>query len=106
LEERRERENSEADVYASMVCFLLQHSGLIGFQRIPVGIGCWNNRMNREEGWRRRYLWPKVMDFKTPSFCQWANMGIFSWCTGWFCVNLTPAGVITEKGASVGEMPP
>ena len=27
-------------------------------------------------------------------------------CTGWFCVNLTQAGVITEKGASVGEMPP
>jgi hypothetical protein len=23
-----------------------------------------------------------------------------------FCVNLTQAGVITEKGASVGEMPP
>jgi hypothetical protein len=28
------------------------------------------------------------------------------WCTGYFCVNLTQAGVITEKGASVGEMPP
>jgi hypothetical protein len=27
-------------------------------------------------------------------------------CTGYFCVNLTQAGVITEKGASVGEMPP
>ena len=27
-------------------------------------------------------------------------------CTRWFCVNLTQAGVITEKGASVGEMPP
>jgi hypothetical protein len=27
-------------------------------------------------------------------------------CTGWFCINLTQAGVITEKGASVGEMPP
>jgi hypothetical protein len=25
--------------------------------------------------------------------------------TGWFCVNLTQAGVI-EKGASVEEMPP
>jgi hypothetical protein len=30
---------------------------------------------------------------------------IRSW-TGWFCVNLTQAGVITEKGASVEEMPP
>ena len=27
-------------------------------------------------------------------------------CTGWFCVNLMKAGVITEKGASVEEMPP
>ena len=27
-------------------------------------------------------------------------------CTGWFCVNLTQAGVITEKRASVGEGPP
>jgi hypothetical protein len=27
-------------------------------------------------------------------------------CTGYFCVNLTQAGVITEKGASVGEIPP
>jgi hypothetical protein len=27
-------------------------------------------------------------------------------CTGWFCVNLTQAGVITEKGASVEERPP
>ena len=27
-------------------------------------------------------------------------------CTGWFCVNLTQAGVITEKGALVGEVPP
>jgi hypothetical protein len=27
-------------------------------------------------------------------------------CTGWFCVNLMQAGVITEKGASVEEMPP
>jgi hypothetical protein len=27
------------------------------------------------------------------------------WYTGWFCVNLTQAGVITEKGVSVGEMP-
>jgi hypothetical protein len=28
-------------------------------------------------------------------------------CSGWFlCVNLTQAGVITEKGASVEEMPP
>jgi hypothetical protein len=26
--------------------------------------------------------------------------------TGWFCVNLTQAGVITEKGASVEEMLP
>ena len=25
---------------------------------------------------------------------------------GWFCVNLTQAGVITERGASVEEMPP
>jgi hypothetical protein len=28
-----------------------------------------------------------------------------SMCTGWFCANLTQAGVITEKG-SVEEMPP
>ena len=28
------------------------------------------------------------------------------YCTGYFCVNLTQARVITEKGASVGEMPP
>jgi hypothetical protein len=27
-------------------------------------------------------------------------------CTGKFSVNLTHAGVLTEKGASVGEMPP
>jgi hypothetical protein len=27
-------------------------------------------------------------------------------CTDWFCVNLTQAGGITEKGASVEEMPP
>jgi hypothetical protein len=27
-------------------------------------------------------------------------------CTGLFCVNLTQAGVITEKGASLEEMPP
>ena len=27
-------------------------------------------------------------------------------CTGWLCVNLTETGVITEKGASVEEMPP
>jgi hypothetical protein len=27
-------------------------------------------------------------------------------CTGWFCVTLTQAGVITEKGASGEEMPP
>jgi hypothetical protein len=27
-------------------------------------------------------------------------------CTGWFCVNLTQAGVITEKGASGEEMLP
>jgi hypothetical protein len=27
-------------------------------------------------------------------------------CVNHFCVNLTQAGVITEKGASVGEMPP
>ena len=27
-------------------------------------------------------------------------------CTGWFCVNLTQAGVIIEKGASLEEMPP
>jgi hypothetical protein len=27
-------------------------------------------------------------------------------CTGWFCVNLTQAGIITEKGASGEEMPP
>jgi hypothetical protein len=26
--------------------------------------------------------------------------------TGWFCLNLTQAGVITEKGASLEEMPP
>jgi hypothetical protein len=26
--------------------------------------------------------------------------------TSWFCVNLTQAGVITEKGASDGEVPP
>jgi hypothetical protein len=26
--------------------------------------------------------------------------------SGWFCVNLTQARVITEKGASVEEMPP
>ena len=26
-------------------------------------------------------------------------------CTGWFCVNLTQAGVITEKGASGEERP-
>jgi hypothetical protein len=26
--------------------------------------------------------------------------------TGWFCVKLTQAGVITEKGASLEEMPP
>jgi hypothetical protein len=46
---------------------------------------------------------------------QKTQSGSFSWiivafflpfCTGWFCVNLTQAGVITEKGASVGEMPP
>jgi hypothetical protein len=30
----------------------------------------------------------------------------FGCCTGWFCVNVTQAGVITEKGASVEEMPP
>jgi hypothetical protein len=28
------------------------------------------------------------------------------YCTSWFCVNLTQAGVITEKGASLEEMPP
>jgi hypothetical protein len=27
-------------------------------------------------------------------------------CIGWFCVNLTQAGVITEKGASVEKIPP
>jgi hypothetical protein len=27
-------------------------------------------------------------------------------CTGKFCVNLTQAEVITEKGTSVGEVPP
>jgi hypothetical protein len=27
-------------------------------------------------------------------------------CTGWFCINLTQAGVITEEGASSEEMPP
>jgi hypothetical protein len=26
--------------------------------------------------------------------------------TGWFCVNLTQVGVITEKGAYAEEMPP
>jgi hypothetical protein len=26
--------------------------------------------------------------------------------TGWFCVNLTQAGVTTEKRASLEEMPP
>jgi hypothetical protein len=26
--------------------------------------------------------------------------------TAWFCVNLTQGGVITEKGATVGEIPP
>jgi hypothetical protein len=26
------------------------------------------------------------------------------WCTSWFCVNLTQARVITEKGASGEEM--
>jgi hypothetical protein len=26
--------------------------------------------------------------------------------TDWFCVNLTQAGVITEKGTSVEKMPP
>jgi hypothetical protein len=29
-----------------------------------------------------------------------------SYCAGWFCVNLTQAGVITEKRASLEEMPP
>jgi hypothetical protein len=24
-------------------------------------------------------------------------------CTGWFCVNLTQAGVITEKGVQLGK---
>jgi hypothetical protein len=28
-----------------------------------------------------------------------------AWCTGWFCVNLTQAAVISEKGVSVGEVP-
>jgi hypothetical protein len=27
-------------------------------------------------------------------------------CTGWFCVNLTQPGFITEKGDSGEEMPP
>jgi hypothetical protein len=27
-------------------------------------------------------------------------------CTGWFCVNLTQAGVLTEKGVSLEEVPP
>jgi hypothetical protein len=31
---------------------------------------------------------------------------IDTYCTGWFCVNLIPVRVITEKEASVGEMPP
>jgi hypothetical protein len=35
----------------------------------------------------------------------WDHFGL-GICTGWFCVNLTQAGVITEKGASVEEMPP
>ena len=30
----------------------------------------------------------------------------FETCAGWFCVNVTQTGVITEKGASVEEMPP
>jgi hypothetical protein len=30
----------------------------------------------------------------------------FGYCTGWVCVNLIQAGVITEKGASGEEMPP
>jgi hypothetical protein len=30
----------------------------------------------------------------------------YTQCPGWFCVNLTKAGVITEKGASVEETPP
>jgi hypothetical protein len=29
----------------------------------------------------------------------------FKPCTGWLCVNLTQAGVISEKGASLEEMP-
>jgi hypothetical protein len=31
-----------------------------------------------------------------------------NWCLYWLvlCVNLTQAGVVTEKGASAGEMPP
>jgi hypothetical protein len=32
--------------------------------------------------------------------------GLLSCYTGWFCVNLTQAGVITEKGALGEEMPP
>ena len=36
--------------------------------------------------------------------CLWFQLLLG--CPGWVCVNLTQAGVITEKGASIEEMPP
>jgi hypothetical protein len=35
-----------------------------------------------------------------------ANRIVLHICAGWFCVSLTKAGAITEKGASVEKMPP
>jgi hypothetical protein len=51
----------------------------------------------------RNYILEMVLE-NSKDVCHFESS--LSTCTGWFCVNLTQTGVITEKGASLEEMPP
>jgi hypothetical protein len=51
---------------------------------------------------------PFVQLLLNDEFTCWVWVCVFVWAVYWLvlCVNLTQAGVITEKGASLEEMPP
>ena len=49
-------------------------------------------------GLRRLDLLEKNPDIEVGAYCNYSIM--ITHCTGWFCVNVTQAGVITEKGGT------
>lgn len=54
MEESSKHEKSEVHLPALLACLLLWQVWLEGTQGMPTGVGCWDNRMCLEEGWRKR----------------------------------------------------